>query len=151
MSKLTDAISELAEPIVQKNGCELWDVEYVKEAGVWYLRVYIDCDGGVNIAQCEAISREMDPLLDELDPIEGNYTFEVSSAGAERVLKRPRDFLKFIGSQVELKLYKAVDAQKVFIGTLKAYGDNKITLECAEKEYVFNCADTANVRLRITF
>ena len=84
MSKITDIVTELARPVVQQAGCELWDVEYVKEAGQWFLRVYIDKDGGVSIDDCEAVSRALDPVLDERDPIETSYTFEVSSAGAER-------------------------------------------------------------------
>ncbi len=89
MKKITDIISALAEPVVQKHGCELWDVEYVKETGGWFLRVYIDREDGVSIEHCEAVSRELDPILDACDPIPDSYTFEVSSAGAERTLKRP--------------------------------------------------------------
>ena len=92
MKKVTELTAELAAPVVAEQGCELWDVEYVKEAGTWYLRLYIDKEGGVSINDCEAISRRVSDLLDEADPIEGSYTFEVSSAGAERPLKRPSDF-----------------------------------------------------------
>ena len=81
MAKVTDTVAALAGPIVEKAGCTLWDVEYVKEAGEWFLRVYIDKDGGVSIDDCEAVSRPLSDLLDECDPIEGSYTFEVSSAG----------------------------------------------------------------------
>jgi ribosome maturation factor RimP len=92
MGKLTDKIAELARPVVEQNGCELWDVEYVREAGANYLRVYVDKEGGVGIDDCERISRELDPLLDEADPIAESYIFEVGSAGCERQLKRPSDF-----------------------------------------------------------
>ena len=81
MKKITDLVAELAAPAVAEQGCELWDVEYVKEAGTWYLRLYLDKEGGVDILDCEAVSRKVSDLLDEADPIEGSYTFEVSSAG----------------------------------------------------------------------
>ena len=86
MAKLTDAVAALALPIVEAAGCTLWDVEYVKEAGTWFLRVFIDREGGVSIDDCEAVSRPLSDLLDEADPIEGSYTFVVSSAGADRAL-----------------------------------------------------------------
>ena len=89
MAKVTDVVAQLAAPVVEQAGCSLWDVEYVKEAGEWFLRVYIDKEGGVSIDDCEAVSRPLSDLLDEADPIEGSYTFEVSSAGADRVLKSP--------------------------------------------------------------
>lgn len=84
MKKVTELVAELAAPAVAEQGCTLWDVEYVREAGQWYLRLYLDKDGGVDILDCEAVSRKVSDLLDEADPIEGSYTFEVSSAGAER-------------------------------------------------------------------
>ena len=97
MGKLVDTVRSLAEPVAAQCGCEVWDVEYVREAGAWYLRVYIDKPGGVGIDDCEAVSRALDPVLDEADPVPGSYVFEVSSAGAERELKRPGDFERFIG------------------------------------------------------
>ena len=92
MENVTELTARLAEPVIAEQGCTLWDVEYVKEAGTWYLRVLIDKEGGVDILDCEAISRKLSDLLDEADPIEGSYTLEVGSAGAERALKRPADF-----------------------------------------------------------
>ena len=92
MSKITDLTAQLARPVVEENGCTLWDVEYVKEAGSWYLRVYIDKETGVSIDDCEAVSRTLSDLLDEADPIQDAYTFEVSSAGADRALKKPEHF-----------------------------------------------------------
>ena len=85
MSKITDIVTELARPVVQQAGCELWDVEYVKEAGQWFLRVYIDKDGGVSIDDCEAVSRALDPVLDERDPIEASYTFGTIEQNGRRV------------------------------------------------------------------
>lgn len=97
MAKVTDAVAALALPIVEGAGCTLWDVEYVKEAGEWFLRVYIDREGGVDIDCCEAVSRPLSDALDEADPIQGSYTFEVSSAGLDRVLRRPAHFARCLG------------------------------------------------------
>ncbi|MCL2366700.1 MAG: ribosome maturation factor RimP [Oscillospiraceae bacterium] len=151
MSKITDAITALAEPIVLKNDCELWDVEYIKEVGGWVLRIYIDRPEGISIDHCEAVSRELDPMLDENeDIIPGTYTFEVSSAGAERQLKRPSDFERFLGHLVEIKLYKPRDGQKVFLGELKHYlPGGTIEIEAAGQLHTFEKAEIANARLRI--
>ena len=104
--KVTEQVAQFAEPVVQAHGCTLWDVEYVREGGEWFLRLYIDKEGGVNISDCEAISRAIDPILDEKDPIPDSYNFEVCSAGLERVLKRPSDFQKYLGSPITVKLYR---------------------------------------------
>ena len=152
MKKITDVVWELAEPVVQEHGCQLWDVEYVREAGQWYLRLYLDKDGGVDILDCENVSRKVSDLLDEIDPIEGSYVFEVSSAGAERPLKRPSDFQRFMGSAVLVKTYKPVDGRKEFPGVLAGYEDGAVTLELAGgKTMRFEKADIALVRLRVEF
>ena len=151
MKKVTETVRELALPVVEENGCKLWDVEYVREAGQWYLRLYIDKDGGVNILDCEAISRAMSDILDEIDPIEGSYIFEVSSAGAERQLKRPSDFEKFMGSPVLLKTYQNRDGRKEFAGVLKGYEDGAVVLEMGTQELRFEKNEVAMVRLRIVF
>ena len=149
MSKITDIVRRLAEPIAAEAGVEIWDVEYVKEAGQWFLRVYIDKDGGIGIDDCEAFSRALDPVLDEEDPIPGSYVFEVSSAGAERELKRPSDFEKFMGSKVEVRLYKAADGRKSFLGTLCGYADGDVTISAADGEHRFEKAQVASVHLSI--
>ena len=150
MSKVTDLVAELARPVVEAQGCELWDVEYVREAGEWFLRVYIDKEGGVSIDDCEAVSRALDPLLDEADPIEQSYNFEVSSAGVERALKRPSDFQRFLGSYIAVKLYSAVDGQKEYLGYLRGYDAGAVTLETkAGETKTFAPAQTASVRLRL--
>ena len=118
--KITEQVWAFAEPVVQAHGCSLWDVEYVKEGGDWFLRLYIDKEGGVDINDCEAISRAVDPILDEKDPIPDSYSFEVCSAGLERELKRPSDFAQFLGSAVTVKLYKPVNGLKEQAGTLAA-------------------------------
>lgn len=149
MAKVTEAVHALAQPVVEANGCTLWDVEYVKEAGVWYLRLYIDREGGVSIHDCEAISRVMSDKLDEVDPIEGSYTFEVSSAGADRVLKKPEHFAAFLGSEVELRLYRPDNGRKDWVGTLSTYAAGDITLTTPAGEKTFLKKDVAQVRLYV--
>lgn len=146
MSRISEKVEKLARPIVEEAGCELWDVEYIKEAGTWYLRILIDKEGGVGIADCEEISRRLDPILDEEDPIPDSYVFEVGSAGAERELKRPSDFERFIGSTVEVKLYQAHDGKKSIVGELRSYENGNITVSETElkKEQI------AQVKLRAT-
>ncbi len=151
MAKVTDVVAQLARPIVEEQGCSLWDVEYVREAGVWYLRLYIDKAGGVSINDCEAISRPVSDKLDEADPIEGSYTFEVSSAGADRALKRPEHFEACLGSEVEVKLYRAEDGKKDWVGVLSAYDDGAVTLSTPAGEKVFNKQDVALTRLYVRF
>ena len=146
MKKVTELTAELAAPVIAAQGCELWDVEYVKEAGTWYLRLYIDKEGGVSIDDCEAISRRVSDLLDEADPIEGSYTFEVSSAGAERPLKRASDFARFLGSPVTVRLYKHRDGRKEFAGDLAGYEDGAVLLKVGEETLRFEKGDVALVR-----
>ena len=151
MAKVTELVANLAAEAVAAAGCELWDVEYVREAGQWYLRLYLDKAGGVDIQDCEAVSRAVSDLLDEADPIEGSYTFEVSSAGAERALKRPGDFEKFMGSPVLVKLYKAREGRKEFSGVLKGYQEGDITITVGKEEMTFSKNEVALCRLRIEF
>lgn len=147
MSKITDRVEQLARPVVEGAGCTLWDVEYIREGGAWYLRLYIDKAGGVNITDCEAISRLMDPILDEEDPIPSSYVFEVCSAGIERELKRPSDFEQFIGSDVEVKLYQPRNGKKSFVGKLAGYENGCVTIIIKDEEYKFEKAETAQVKL----
>ena len=150
MSKIIDAVTALAEPIVRKNGCELWAVEYAKEAGDWYLRIYIDRSEGISISHCEAVSRELDPILDEReDLIPGSYTFEVSSAGAERWLRGPSDFERFSGRFVEVKLYKAKDGQKSYFGNLASWDDSGVSIDSLGNLLSFDKSEIAGVRLRL--
>lgn len=149
MSKITDAVWTLAQPVVERHGCTLWDVEYVTEAGRRVLRVYIDKPDGVSIDDCEAVSRELDVLLDEADPIPDSYVFEVSSAGAERELKRPSDFARFLGETVEVRFYKSMNGRKSVIGALTGYADGNVTVCVNGETLVFEKAQVAQVRLRI--
>ncbi len=147
MAKVTDTVAALALPVVEGAGCTLWDVEYVKEAGSWFLRVYIDKEGGVSIDDCEAVSRPLSDLLDEPEPIEGSYTFEDSSAGADRELKKPEHFQAFLGEEVEVKLYRPRDGRKEFVGTLASFADGGVTLDVNGQETVFTKQELALVRL----
>ena len=149
--KVTDIVTGLAQPIVEGKGCSLWDVEYVREGSEYFLRLYIDKEGGVDITDCEAISRAMDPILDEADPIEGSYHFEVCSAGLERVLKRPGDFARFMNSPVTVKLYRPRNGLKEIPGLLRGYEDGRITLEAGKETVTFEKSEVALVRLRVEF
>lgn len=153
MKKITELTAELAAPAIAEQGCTLWDVEYVKEAGTWYLRILLDKEGGVDILDCEEISRKVSDLLDEADPIEGSYTLEVGSAGAERTLKRPADFQRFLGSPVLVKLYRAREGRKEFAGHLKAYDEatGDVTVTVGKQDLVFPVKETALIRLRVEF
>ena len=146
MSKITEKVEALAKPVVEEEGCELWAVEYVREAGTWYLRVLIDKDGGVGIDDCERISRRLDPILDDADPIPDSYVFEVGSAGAERELKRPSDFERYIGAEVEVKLYQPYQGKKSYVGILETYEDGNVTVSSVllKKEQI------AQVKLHVT-
>ena len=150
MSKITDKVTELARPIVEEEGCSLWDVEYVREAGSWYLRVYIDKEGGVGIDDCERISRRLDPILDEADPIPDSYVFEVGSAGAERELKRPSDFVAFLGHEVEVRTYKPLNGSKSFVGELAGYADGAVTIRTSAGPLSLEKNQVALVRLHVS-
>ena len=147
MAKVTELVAVLAAPIAEQNGCTLWDVEYVREAGQWFLRVYIDKPEGISINDCEAVSRPLSDALDEADPIEGSYTFEVSSAGADRVLKKPEHFARFQGSEVEVRLYRARDGRKDFVGLLQSWQDGDVVLEVGGQPMSFEKKEVAQVRL----
>ena len=153
MKKITELTAELAAPAIAEQGCTLWDVEYVKEAGTWYLRILIDKEGGVDILDCEAISRKVSDLLDEAHPIEVSYTLVLGSAGAERALKRPGDFARFLGSPVLVKLYRALDGRTELTGALCAYDEasGDVTVTVGKADMTFPKKDVALVRLRVEF
>ena len=149
--KVTEQVAEFARPIVEAQGCQLWDVEYVREGSEYYLRLYLDKEGGVDIDDCEAVSRAVDPILDEKDPIPGSYHFEVCSAGLERVLKRPSDFQRFLGSPITVKLYRPRNGLKEIPCVLKAYDQGKLTVEAGKETITFEKSEVAQVRLRVEF
>lgn len=149
--KITEQVASFAQPIVEANGCSLWDVEYVREGSERFLRLYIDKEGGVNINDCEAIARAVDPILDEKDPIPESYHFEVCSAGLERPLKRPGDFEKFMGSPILVKLYRSRNGLKEIPGILRGYDEGKVTVEAGKETITFEKSEVALVRLRVEF
>lgn len=142
---------ELLLPIAEENGVEIYDVEYVKEGGEWYLRAYIDREDGVNIQDCENVSRKLSDRLDEEDFIEEAYILEVSSPGLGRPLKKDRHLEKSLGKEVELRLYRPQEKQKEFEGILKAYDKDSVTLEIQEEERKFAKSDIALIRLALDF
>ena len=149
--KITDLVASFAKPIVEAHGCELWDVEYVREGSDYFLRLYLDKEGGVDITDCEAISRAVDPILEEKDPIPESYHFEVCSAGLERALKRPGDFEKFMGSPITVKLYRPRNGLKELPCILRGYEDGKVTVEAGKETITFEKSEVALVRLRVEF
>ena len=142
---------DLLTPIVERYGVSIYDVEYVKEGSDWYLRAYIDKDGGVDINDCENVSRALSDALDKEDFIEEAYILEVSSPGLGRTLKKDKHFEKSLGEEVEVKTYKPIDNCKEFSGILKAYDDKTVTIETENKEICFAKTDVALVRLALDF
>ena len=149
--KVTELVAQFAQPIVESHGCSLWDVEYVREGSERFLRLYIEKEGGVDISDCEAISRAVDPVLDEKDPIAESYHFEVCSAGLERALKRPSDFERFMGSNITVKLYRHRNGLKEIPCVLMGYEDGKVTVQAGKETITFEKSEVALVRLRVEF
>ena len=143
---------KLLMPIMEVNGFELVDVEYVKEAGNWYLRAYIDKPGGITVDDCEVVNRELGDLLDRDDFIDDSYILEVSSPGLGRPLKKERDFIRSKGEEVEIRTYRMVDRQKEFRGVLKAWDKDTVTIEYEDgQEQVFERDNIALIRLAFDF
>lgn len=139
---------EILMPIMEANSFELADVEWVKEGANWYLRAYIDKEGGITIDDCETVSRALGDILDEQDFISENYILEVSSPGLDRPLKKNKDFERSIGKDVEIKLYRALNKQKEFTGILEGYDDESVTIRLEdETQMTFVRADIAIIRL----
>lgn len=139
-------------PLLEKHQFELWDVEYVREAGNWYLRAYIDKEGGITVDDCEVISRQLSDWLDKEDFIDDSYIMEVSSPGLGRPLKKDRDFERSIGDEVEIRLYKPRDKQKEFTGLLKSFDAGTVTIETEEgTEITFERPEIALIRLAFDF
>jgi len=144
--RVVETVRSIAEPIVEELGLELVDVEFVREGKNWYLRVYIDKDGGVTLDDCEAVSMPLSDKLDELDPIEQSYLLEVSSPGAERPFKSPRDFQKALGEYVRVKLYKAVNGRKTVEGILEKYhGDSVTILTDEDSREIYQLKDISKI------
>lgn len=143
---------ELLLPIIEEKQFELVDVEYLKEGSNWYLRAYIDKEGGITVDDCELVSRRMSDLLDEKDFIEESYIFEVSSPGLGRPLKKEKDYRRSLGKEVEIRTYRAIEKEKEFYGILKSYDETTVTIEMEEdKEMIFAKTDIALIRLAFDF
>lgn len=143
---------EILLPIVEEYGFELVDVEYVKEGGTWYLRTYIDKEGGISIDDCEKVSRRLSDILDEKDYIDDTYIMEVSSPGLGRPLKKEKDFKRSLGKEVDIRTYRMIDKQKEFTGILKDYAKDTVTIELENETLkTFEKGDIALIRLAFDF
>ena len=149
--EIVKLVEKLAVPILEKKGLEFVDVEYVKEGASWYLRLYIDKEGGVGIDECVDVSRELDAQLDD-DMTEQAYILEVSSPGLGRPLKKEKDYVRNMGKEIEIRTYRAIDRCKEFTGILKAYDDTSVTIaDENDKETTFLKTDIALIRQAIDF
>ena len=143
---------ELITPILDRMNFELVNVEYVKEGGTWYLRAYIDKEGGITVNDCEAVAREMNEILDREDFVEDSYVFEVSSPGLGRPLKKEKDYIRSMGKEVEIRTYRAINREKEFYGILSAYDENTVTIKTEDgTEMTFEKSDIALIRLAFDF
>ena len=150
--KVTELVASFAKPVVESHGCELWDVEYVREGSDYFLRLYIDKEGGININDCELVSRAFSEILDQNDYIEDAYILEVSSPGLGRPLKKDKDFQRNLGEEVEVRTYKPINKQKEFVGLLEAWDKETVTLQLESGELlVLNRSDIALIRQYIEF
>ena len=154
MSKASDYEGKtegLILPILERMNFELVDVEYVKEGGIYYLRAYIDKEGGITVNDCEAVAREMNVLLDEKDYIPDSYTFEVSSPGLGRPLKKEKDYVRNMGKEVEIRTYRAINRNKEFYGILTAFDKESVTIDADGEELCFAKSDIALIRQAVHF
>lgn len=145
----------LIMPLIEANGLDLYDIDYVKEGGTFYLRIYLDKEGGITVNDCELVSREFNEILDREDYIDDSYIFEVSSPGLGRALKKDKHFARSLGEEVEVRLFKALNKKKEYIGILKAFDAQTITVSCETKDgvedIVFERSAIALVRLTFDF
>ena len=144
--------TSLIMPVLERMNFELVDVEYVKEGSTYYLRAYIDKEGGITVNDCEAVAREMNVMLDAEDFIPDSYVFEVSSPGLGRPLKKEKDYIRNMGKKVEIRTYRAIDRCKEFYGILRAYDTDSVTIEDENgTSVVFARADIALIRQAVRF
>ena len=147
MGKAEEKVSLLAERLAEELAVELVNVELVKEGRQWFLRIYIDKEGGMDLDTCEIFSRRLGEILDEDDPISQAYRLEVSSPGIERVLKKEKDFVRFSGQKVKISLFEAIDGKKQLIGLLMGIQDGKVKVEADEKVYELALAQISKANL----
>ena len=141
----------MAEPIAENIGCYIYDVEFVKEGGLYFLRIFADREGGIDLDTCEEISRALSDVLDDKDPIKQNYYLEVSSPGIERKLKTSEHFKRYIGETVDIGLYKAISGSKQLTGVLKGFGEGVIEAEVGNDVYKIPQKETTFVKLHFDF
>lgn len=147
MGKAEEKISQIAEKLAEELAVELVDVEFVKEGSQWFLRIFIDKDGGMDLDTCEVFSRKLGEILDEDDPITQAYRLEVSSPGIERPLKKEQDFIRFSGQLVKISLFEAIDGQKQLIGKLAGLEDGKVKVEVDGNVFEINLAQISKANL----
>lgn len=148
MSRKVDKVTEIVQPIAEEMGFELVDVELVKEAENWFLRIYIDKDGGILIDDCESLSKKVDPLLDAQPEIAESYDYlEVSSPGAERQLKKESDFIRYKGKDIEVKTYKPIDGKRAFEGELVGFMENKVIIKTGTGQMEFPKEEVSSAKL----
>ncbi len=147
MAGVADKVFALVKDTVEAQGVTLWDVRFVKEGAAYYLRLFIDSPEGVSIDDCTNVSHAVDPIIDEADPIDGSYYLEVCSAGLGRELVRDAHFTAMLGCEVRIRLFKALDGKKEFIGTLQSFADNTVVIKSGESELSFPRKDIAKATL----
>lgn len=150
-SKIKTTVEEMVQPYLDEHGFELVDVEYVKEGSNWFLRVFVDKDGGIDIDDCGLISEYLSQKLDENDPIPTAYFLEVSSPGAERPLKKKEDVAKSVGKNVFVTVYEPINGLKEFEGKLESFDNEELVIQTVKKQYVIPYAKLASARLAIIF
>lgn len=151
MAKIDEALEKLASDVCERHGVYIYNTEYKKEGSEYFLRLYIDKEGGVTIEDCENVSREISPLLDDLTFIKEAYIFEVSSPGIDRALTRNWHFEKVMGEEIDIKLFAPIDGKKEISGVLKKYSDGEITVDVEGKEITIEKGKAAAVRLAFKF
>ncbi len=150
-SKIKTTVEEMVQPYLDEHGFELVDVEYVKEGSSWFLRVFVDKEGGIDIDDCGVISEYLSQKLDENDPIPTAYFLEVSSPGAERPLKKKEDVAKAVGKNVFVTVYEPIDGLKEFEGNLESFEQEELVIQTGKKQHVIPYAKVASARLAIIF
>ena len=151
ISQIKPIVESLLQPFLDENSFELVDVEYVKEGSNWFLRVYVDKEGGIDIDDCGRISEFLSEKLDEKDPIPTAYFLEVSSPGAERPLKKVQDYYKAVGQHVFVTTYEPVDGLKEFEGKLASFDEQTVVVEIGKKTHEIPYNKVASARLAIVF
>ena len=150
-SRVVSAVEEMATPVLDGMGIELVDIVYIKEGGGWFLRIFIDKPGGVGLEDCRRVSEQIDPLLDQHNPIPHSYTLEVSSPGLERPLKKPAHYERFTGGKIRLHTFFPVEGRRKFKGVLVASDNHSVTLETEDGRVVIPMEQVASARLAAEF